>query len=157
MERHTASLLAGRNGAALSQKEVSCAVNVFLGLDRKVPVRYDALSRSIFHVVVDDQNGEEYGEIVFGSDIYPGAGIIDPNSALSLEAAAAHELTHYSRWKDKTEINEPALEYIDEALTSLYAILRYERHLHETDVRTLVSDAIQRVNLFVEANREKLK
>jgi hypothetical protein len=155
MVRNWASLLVGRNGADLSDKEVSRAVNVFLGLDNKVQVRHVAGARTVFRVTVDEDTGDEYGEIVFSADIYPGAGVVDPNSKLSLDAAAAHELSHYYRWKDKTEIDEDALEHIDEALTSLHAILRYDRHLNETDVRTLVSDAIQRINLFVEGRKEK--
>jgi hypothetical protein len=106
---------------------------------------------------VEEETGEELAEIIVGCDIYPGPGIIDPNSALSLIAAAAHELTHFYRWQDKTEIDETVLEHLDEALTSLHAILRYDKHLSEIDMRTLVSDAIQRINLFVEANRERLR
>ncbi len=85
-----------------------------------------------------------------GPDIYPGRGIVDPNSALSLDAAAAHELAHYYRWRDKTEL--PATDRmtpLDEALTSMDAILRYERHLKPHDIRMLVSDAVQRINIYV--------
>jgi hypothetical protein len=74
---------------------------------------------------------------------------VDPNSALSVDAAAAHELTHYHRWRDKSDLKEPKLEYLDEALTSLQAIARYTQHLSETDKAQLVADAIQRIQLFV--------
>jgi hypothetical protein len=80
--------------------------------------------------------------------------VVDPNSALSLDAAAAHELTHYHRWKDKTAISDLQLEHIDEALTSLQAIGRYSRQLSESDVHGLVADAIQRLVLYVQALNE---
>jgi hypothetical protein len=64
-------------------------------------------------------------KLFFGVDLYPGQGIADPNSSLSLEGAAAHELTHWHRWNDKTELTHEDLYEIDEALTSLGAALRY--------------------------------
>ena len=115
--------------------------------------RYDPTVRTVFRVSNDD-SGEEFGEIVFGPDIYPGSSVIDPNSALSLDAAAAHELTHYYRWKSKIALQETELEHLDEALTSLDAILRYGRDLNETDLRQLVSDAIQRLQLHIEELKE---
>jgi hypothetical protein len=42
------------------------------------------------------------------------------------------------------------LEHVDEALTSLQAILRYEHQLNRTDVRVLVSDAMQRLHLYLQ-------
>src|SRR5262249_23584135 len=95
------SLLAGRNQAALSPQEIRRVINTFLGLDKNVNARYEPSSRTVFWVR-QEESGGQYGEIVFGPDIYPGPSVIDPNSALSLDAAAAHELTHYHRWKDKT-------------------------------------------------------
>jgi hypothetical protein len=86
---------------------------------------------------------------VFGPDIFPGGSVIDPNAALSVEAAAAHELTHFHRWKDKTVMAAVPLEHLDEALTSLQAILRYDRHLSDSDIRQLLADAVQRIVLFV--------
>ena len=61
-------------------------------------MRYEQKARTVF-LVSKDEDGEDYGEVVFGPDIYPGESVIDPNSALSLQAAAAHELTHFHRWK----------------------------------------------------------
>jgi len=139
--------LAGRNKAPLTPDEIRRAVNTFLGLDKNVSARYDDSSRTAFHEFVEPAG--TYGEVVFGPDIYPGSSVIDPNSALSLDAAAAHELTHYHRWKDKTALASDDLEHLDEALTSLQAIFRYDRHLSETDVRLLVADAVQRLQLFV--------
>lgn len=144
-ERH--SLLAGRNQAPLSADEIRRATNTFLGLDRNVNARYENGVRTAFWVR-EGELGEEYGEIVFGPDIYPGRSVVDPNSALSLDAAAAHELTHYHRWKDKTLLQD-STEHLDEALTSLQAIMRYDRQLSEQDVRQLISDAIQRLQLYV--------
>lgn len=141
------SLLAGRNKAPLSQEEVRRAATTFLGLDQNVNARYDEGARTVFRVSTDD-SGHEFGEIIFGPDVYPGASVVDPNSALSLDAAAAHELTHYHRWKDKTALAAGALEHLDEALTSLQAIFRYDKQLSHTDIRQLVSDAIQRLQLY---------
>jgi hypothetical protein len=147
------SLLAGRNNAPLTPHEVTRAINTFLGFDEKVSVRFDADSPSAFHILVDETN-TQYGEIVFGPDIYPGSSVVDPNSALSLPAAAAHELTHYHRWMDKATLTDEAFEHVEEALTSLMAIIRYDRHLNENDVRQLVADAIQRLQLFVRQQTE---
>jgi hypothetical protein len=141
------SLLAGRNQAPLSADDIRRATNTFLGLDSGVNVRYEPTVRTVFRVD-REESGEEYGEIVIGPDIYPGPSLVDPNSALGLEAAAAHELTHYHRWRNKTALPH-GLEHIDEAQTSLEAILRYGHHLSEHDVRQLVSDAMQRLQLFV--------
>lgn len=143
------SLLAGRNRAPLSGDEIRRATNTFLGLDNTVNTRYDPDERTVFRVN-HLESGEEYGEIVFGPDIYPGPGVVDPNSALGLKAAAAHELAHYYRWTDKTALPDGPMEYLDEALTSLYAIMRYDRDLTERDVRELISDAIQRLHLFIQ-------
>lgn len=148
MPNERQSLLAGRNRASLSPDEVRRATNTFLGLDKNVNVRYEANARTVFRVSRDESG--EYGEIVFGPDIYPGSSIVDPNSALSLEAAAAHELTHYHRWKDKIALPGDAVEHIDEALTSLQAIVRYGPHLSEADMRQLVSDATQRLQLYLQ-------
>lgn len=133
----------------LSAAEIRRATNVFLGLDNTVNTRYEEGATTRFRVC-HDESDQEYGEIVFGPDIYPGWSVVDPNSALSLLAAAAHELTHYHRWKDKAALPNGSMEYVDEALTSLQAIMRYERHLSQSDMRQLISDAIQRVQLYVQ-------
>jgi hypothetical protein len=143
------SLLAGRNQAPLSLVDVRRATQTFLGLDQTVVVRYEEKVATAFQVAVDE-NGQQYGEIVFGPDLYSGSGVVDPNSALGLQAVAAHELTHYYRWKDKTQLLQPSMDFIDEALTSLQAIMRYDRQLSEPDVRQLVLDAMQRLQLYVQ-------
>jgi hypothetical protein len=97
-----------------------------------------------------EEDNHEFGEVIVGPDIYPGPSVVDPNSALGLTAAAAHELTHFHRWRDKTALPEDSMEYIDEALTSLQAIFRYQRDLNEHDVRQLIADAIQRLQLYVQ-------
>ncbi|SRR5713226_7304527 len=142
------SLLAGRNQALLLEEDIRRAINTFLGLDNTVKVRYDPSANTKFRVL--EENGEKYGEIVLGPDIYPGSSVVDPNSALGLKAAAAHELTHYYRWKDKTALPDDAPEHLDEALTSLQAIMRYDRQINEPDVRQLVADAIQHLQLYVQ-------
>ena len=147
MRRHLTSLLAGRNRAPLNDDEIARATNTFLGMDTTVNTRYEADRATAFHVV--SQQGQTYGEILFGPDLYPGTSNVDPNAALSLDAAAAHELTHYHRWRNKAAIDQLDLLHIDEALTSLQAILRYDRHLNEHDIRQLVQDAIQRLQLYV--------
>lgn len=124
------------------------AINTFLGMDSSVNVRYDGNANTHFHVVKEGVEAE-YGEIVFGPDIYPGPGIVDPNSALSLDAAAAHELTHYYRWRDKSELTDPRMKHLDEALTSLEAMLRYEKELKPVDMRGLVADALQRLHFYI--------
>ncbi len=144
------SLLAGRNQAPLSEEDIRRATNTFLGLDSTVNARYDPEGRTVFRVG-REEFGEEYGEIVFGPDIYPGHSVVDPNAALGLRPAAAHELTHYHRWADKTVLPDDFMEFLDEALTSLHAIMRYDRHLSEHDVRQLISDAIQRLQLFIKS------
>lgn len=142
------SLLAGRNVRRLSDDEIRRAANVFRGMEPTVNVRHVEDATTSFRVAIDDDQSE-FGEVVFGPDIYPGTSIVDPNSALGLPAAAAHELMHFHRWKDKVELPIGKLTHIDEALTSLQAIMRYDRHLSEHDIRQLVLDAIQRLMLFV--------
>jgi hypothetical protein len=151
MPANRESLLAGRRAAPLDQKEVTRALNTFLGLDRLAPVRYAEGARTAFRVVVEE--AEDVAEIVFGPDLYPGLSVIDPNSSLSVQAAAAHELTHYYRWRDGTEIIDGQLYEIDEALTSLEAILRFPRELEPHDTRQLVADAIQRLQIYAQRPR----
>jgi len=122
------SLLAGRNRAPLSPDEIRRATNTFLGLENTVNTLYDPTGRTVFRVS-REVSGQEFGEIIFGPDIYPGSSVVDPNSALGLKAAAAHELTHYHRWTDKTALPDDSMEHLDEALTSLHAIMRYARDL----------------------------
>ena len=56
-------------------------------------------------------------------------------SSESAQAAAAHEISHYYRWKDGTELNEDALTNIDEALTSLDAITRFQNYYRKVAVQ----------------------
>jgi hypothetical protein len=141
------SLLAGRNLDPLDEHSVRSAISAFLGLDANAPVRYEPGARTRFRVTIE--NNVEVAEIVFGSDIYPGHGI-DANSCMSLRAAAAHELVHWQRWLDRREITRPELLEIDEALTSLEAVHRFAGQLSEHDVRLLVGDAIQRLQIYAQ-------
>ena len=151
MPANRESLVAGRRLAPLDQKEITRAINTFLGLDRAAPVRYEEGVRTAFRVVI--QETEDLFEIVFGPDLYPGSGVVDPNSSLSMQAAAAHELTHYYRWRDRTEIVDEQLYEIDEALTSLEAVLRFPRELDPHDIRQLIADAIQRLQMYAQKPR----
>jgi hypothetical protein len=147
------SLLEGRNIAPLEEVEIKRASNTFLGLDSTINARYEAASRTRFLVNTDEHN-EEYGEIVFSDDIYPGANIVNPNSALTLPGAAAHEIAHFYRWQDKTELSLGYLEHIDEAMTSLEAVLRFHQKLQPTDIQGLISDSLHRLRLFIQQHRE---
>jgi hypothetical protein len=149
MPANRESLLAGRNQQPLSEKDVVRAVNTFLGVEPKSPMRFVEGERTRFRVEIRDE--EEVVEIIFGPDIYPGRGVVDPNSSLSMAAAAAHEITHWQRWLDKTELVQ-----IDEALTSLEAALRFHAKLSEHDVRQLIADAIQRLQIFAQRKAEAL-
>jgi hypothetical protein len=122
---------------------------VFRGLEPDLVTRYDENHRTVFHAVMEE-SGEEYGEVVFGPDIYPGQNVVDANATLGITAAAAHECTHYHRWQEQQALAAPDDEHLDEALTSLEAIQRYHGTLSETDVRQLVADAIARIHLFIE-------
>jgi hypothetical protein len=132
---------------ALTEREVKNVFNIFLRFEQELAIAHEAGNRTRFRISVDE-HGDEFGEIVFGEDIFPGGGVVDPNSVLSVNAAAAHEASHHHRWVNRSEIDEAELEHIDEALTSLEAIQRYPKQLEDHDVRMLVADAIQRLNLF---------
>lgn len=146
--RQMQSLLAGRNLAPLSNQEIRRVSSTFLGLDNKVNVRYELDASTKFVACIDDE-GQEYGEIVFSNDIYPGQNITNPNAALSLKGAAAHELSHFYRWQSKSELPHGILTHIDEAMTSLEAALRYSRDLDSTDTQGLISDSLQRLRLYL--------
>jgi len=134
--------MGGRRTSPLTDHDVRTVTNTFLGLDPQVrTVRYEAGVKTVFRVTKDPDTGEEFGEIVFGPDIYPGPGLANPNSVLSMPAAAAHELAHYHRWANKTQLDDPDQVSLDEALTSLEAVMRYEHALSPVDIRELVADA----------------
>lgn len=145
------SLLAGRNVRPLTDSQIRQVAAIIVALEPNVAFDYRQEAKTSFHV--REEGGEEYGEIVIGPDIYPGYSSVDPNSLLGVQAAVAHELTHYRRRLDAIELPHGVKQHLDEALTSLEAIVKYERHLTEIDVRQLVSDAIQRIYLYL---REEL-
>lgn len=150
------SLLTGRNLAPMNDQEIRRVSNVFLGLDGNINARYEAEATTRF-VVSQDENDQEFGEIIFSSDIYPGQMVTNPNATLSLKGAAAHELTHYYRWQDKSELPHGTMTHIDEAMTSLEAALRYSHSLDKTDVQGLISDALQRIRLFLAESQPPLE
>ncbi|MFE8887857.1 hypothetical protein ACFYLX_18615 [Pseudarthrobacter enclensis] len=48
-------------------------------------------------VVEQDEEDQDFDIVYFGNDVYPGVDVLDPNSALSMQAAVAHEISHYHR------------------------------------------------------------
>jgi hypothetical protein len=139
-------LITGRSNRPLTEQDLRQVVNTFLGLDKEAPVRHGP--GELTRCRVYEEDGEVICEIVFGPDIFPGKNVADPNSSLSMRAAAAHEITHFHRWKDKTELDGQQLMHIDEALTSLGAVQRFYEHLNDTEIYQLVSDAILRLQTF---------
>jgi len=145
-DRATGSLVSGRSTAPLTPERIRSVSSTFLSLDRNAVSRHDPTGHTRFVVEIED--GEEIGVVYFGSDIYPGSAVYDPNSALSMKAAAAHELSHLNRWMDDTELPLGVHTHLDEALTSLDAVLRFGRaHLSDHEVEQLVRDAVQRLQL----------
>lgn len=140
------SLLGGRNAQPLSDHEVMRVGTAIISMDGKVPFKHAPGERTRCRVY--QEAGETICEVVFGPDIFPGASVIDSNAALSMNAAVAHELSHYHRWRDKIEIDDLNLTHLDEALTSLDAVHRFNQHLSEADIRQLVADAMQRLQMF---------
>jgi hypothetical protein len=146
MTKEAGSLLHGRGTAPLTEEQQEKISAAFYYFDRTANVRFDP-GRTRFKPV--NGNPDMNHEILFGPDILPGQNIADPNACLSMRGAVVHELTHKARHDDATEINDPALEHIDEALTSLSAILKFQRKLEDFEIVGLVSDAVQRLQLHV--------
>jgi len=146
MPKEDGSLLHGRGNTPLTDEQQKTIAAAFYYFDRTANVRFDP-GRTRFRPLAGDPDINH--EILFGPDILPGPNIADPNSCLNMRAAVAQELAHKARHDDATELNDPALEHIDEALTSLSAILRYQRKLEDYEILQLVSDAVQRLQLHV--------
>lgn len=144
--RSTQSLLAGRSAVGLDHRQIRSVANTFTGLDSEVPYKHDPSGTTRFVVEVDEDD-EDFGIVYFGSDVYPGNSVLDPNSALSMKAAVAHEISHYHRWKDRTELPLDDHRHLDEALTSLDAALRFTGQLSSHEIQQLVRDAFQRMQL----------
>lgn len=147
MPRREASLLDGRNNRPLEERIVRNIGSTFLGLDERVNAIYDPAGRTRFRVRIEE--GEEILEILYGPDILPGQNIVNPNATLGYREAAMHELCHAYRHEEQSEVDDPRLEHIDEALTSLYAVGRFSEKLGPAEVRNLVADAMHRLTLFV--------
>lgn len=144
-ERDHQSLMAGRRSAPLDQGDQRAVTAVFFALDREVNFRYEEGAYTHFEVEVDE-DGTDFGIVIFGPDIYPGTGLADPNSSLSMKAAVAHEMAHFHRWRDRSEISPLGSHRdLDEAITSLDAARRYSRLLSPYELEQLVSDALQRL------------
>lgn len=144
-DRAQRSLLAGRSSAQLTEAQVRSVTNTFLGLDSEVAFQHDETGYTRF--VVETEDGEEVGRVYFGPDIYPGPSVLDPNSALSMKAAVAHEISHFHRWKDRTELDLGVHRNLDEGLTSLDAALRFAGPLSPHEIQQLIRDAMQRLQL----------
>src|SRR5437899_4677810 len=123
-----------RNFAPLTQQEINRATSTFLGLDPEVPFRYEPAQATRFRVVEAHDGQEEYAEIVFSDDLYPGRNIANPNASLSMRAAVAHEIAHFYRWRDKRELDGAGLGYLDEALTSLDAAQAFAGELTDNEL-----------------------
>jgi hypothetical protein len=93
------SLPPGRRSAPLEPDDVERVINTFLSLDNTVNVVHDGAKHTCFHII-KDEDGKDVPEIVFGPDVYPAPNAINPNQSLTMQAAAAHEIRHYHRWKD---------------------------------------------------------
>jgi len=139
------SLLVGRSTIELSKRQIRSVTSTFIGLDANVPFQYDPNGHTRF--VVETDEDEDIGRVYFGRDIYPGPGVADPNSALSMPAAVAHEISHFLRWQDRTELPPDVHRHLDEALTSLDAALRFAVQLPPYEIQQLIRDAIQRLQL----------
>src|SRR5262245_25408782 len=142
-----ASLLGGRNQVPLEPAAIGRVIDVCLALDHTVNVRYETNSLTRFRVVPAADGEPEYGEVVFSEDIYPGTNLANPNAALSMRAAAAHELTHYQRWHDMRSLDGEQLRHLDEAETSLEAAQRFGAKLNDIEVIQLIADALERLRL----------
>lgn len=145
------SLLPGRNAAPLSDNDIKRIAHNLLGLDNNVAFRYVEGETTRF-CVTQNENGEEYGEIIFSRDVYPGNNVANPNSTLSLKSAIAHELSHFHRWQNRTELAHGYKAHLDEAMTSLEAALRYGHDMDKTDTEGLISDALRRIQLYIAEN-----
>jgi uncharacterized protein YjaZ len=143
-----ASLLGGRNLAPLTDRQISRAVTTILAFDNTVAYRYEAQSQTRF--VVKTEEEEEYGEVIFSEDLYPGTNIANANAALSMPAAVAHELTHHHRWRNMRELDGEGLRNLDEALTSLEAAQLYSKQLSDREIQELIADACERLRLHLQ-------
>jgi hypothetical protein len=59
-----------------------------------------------------------------------------------------HEISHYHRWQDATELPEGELVHLDEAQTSLDAALRFAGQLSAHEIQQLIRDAVHRLQLL---------
>ena len=147
MSRDQQSLLAGRSTVPLSEAQVKSVTQTFIGLDQTVPFQHDPDGRTRFSV--HDEEGVDVGRVYFGPDIYPGQGVADPNSALSMKAAVAHEISHFHRWQDQTELPHGHNGHLDEAMTSIDASLRFAGQLSPHEIQQLIRDSLQRIQLHL--------
>jgi hypothetical protein len=144
--RAEGSLLGGRSAVPLTEGQIRSVSSTFIGLDATVPFKHDPAGKTRFLVEADGD--ENIGTVYFGSDVYPGGNVADPNSALSMKAAVAHEISHFHRWRDATELPLDVHTDLDEAQTSLDAALRFAAQLSPHEIQQLIRDAVQRLQLL---------
>src|SRR5436190_15968452 len=105
-----ASLLDGRNLAPLTDAQIQSVASTIHGLDKEVSYIYDPASRTVFRVRIEEN--QEICEIAYGPDIYPGTGVANANSQLGMKGAVAHEISHFHRHRNLTELNDERLRHI---------------------------------------------
>jgi hypothetical protein len=64
-----------------------------------------------------------------------------------MKAAVAHEISHFHRWKDRTELPLGVHRDLDEALASIDAALRFSGQLSSHEIQQLIRDAMQRLQM----------
>src|SRR3546814_740039 len=102
-----ASLLDGRNTVPLTDGQIQSVASTLFGLDRDVPFIYREDGPTVFRVRVED--GHEIAEIAYGTVIYPGPGVANANSQLGMKGAVAHEICHFHRHRNLTELDDERL------------------------------------------------
>lgn len=138
------SLPPGRNQSSLDEAQKAQVEQAFrgLGYQGKLEFREGPGTKSGF---VPNNAGEPC--IVIGADIFPGKAM-NPNAMMDMLSAAAHEISHHSRWTNSWEHRE--FEHLDEAVTSLQAACWSKQFLSPSQIESLVSDAIERLGLLNE-------
>jgi hypothetical protein len=144
MSSNEASLPPGRRQAALTEEEMRRAEEIFRALYYEIQIEFEPGngSHTRFVVKTDATNGEKTGLIIIGPDLYPGADVANPNAVLDAVAAAAHEITHYIRWREGRALPRG---HLDEAMTSLQAVCSFRSALSPNQIEQLVTDALHRL------------
>jgi hypothetical protein len=132
---------AGRNQAALTERQIAYCLAVWRALCAGRPIELDVTeaarhsSRTRFV--------EERFKVILGADAFPGRGV-DANSRMSTLACLAHELAHAERFQlgYRRPVELPDM-LLDEAETSLRA--SFTPGLRTNNREDLVEDARDRL------------